>query len=102
MKKIFSSIIIIALNVCTVLSENYYIDATGGNDTNTDLSPEQAWASLNKVNCMSFVPGDSVLFKAGEVWNGQLLIDDKGTESQAIVYTSYVVVNENLILKQNE
>jgi len=70
-------------------AENYYIDASRGGDNNTGLSPEEAWASLNKVNAQSFSPGDSILFKAGEIWAGQLLIDDKGTVNKTIVYTKY-------------
>ncbi|WP_289054823.1 T9SS type A sorting domain-containing protein [Carboxylicivirga marina] len=71
------------------IASNYYIDSNSGNDFNSGLSPEKAWSSLSKVNNTSFNPGDSILFKSGEIWNGQLLIDDKGTENKPIVYTFY-------------
>lgn len=82
-------LLIIAFSAVFAKAENYYINATEGNDDNSGLSKVQAWATLAKVNAQSFSPGDSILFKAGEVWNGQLLIDDKGTESDTIVYSRY-------------
>jgi hypothetical protein len=88
MKKILS-ILLVFFSITIIQAENYYVDATGGNDANSGTSPSLAWASLNKVNGQSFNPGDSILFKAGEVWSGQLLIDDKGTDSNPIVYSKY-------------
>ncbi len=79
---------IIALHL-GVNATNYYIDASSGKDGNTGLTPQQAWATLSKVNNTLFNAGDSILFKAGEIWSGQLLIDDKGVEDKVIVYTSY-------------
>lgn len=89
LRAFYTTLMLIAFGFGSAQSENYYINATEGKDSNTGKLPEQAWASLSKVNSQSFSPGDSVLFKAGEVWNGQLLIDDKGTVSAPIVYTSY-------------
>ena len=71
---------IIAMHI-GVNATNYYIDSNNGDDKNSGLSPEQAWASLTKVNNTSFHAGDSILFKSGSVWKGQLLIDDKGCKS---------------------
>ncbi len=50
----------------------YFVDATGGNDGNSGLSPSMAWKSLAKVNGITFNPGSRILFKAGEVWTGRL------------------------------
>jgi hypothetical protein len=85
---IFILVILCVLSI-RIQAEKYYLDASSGKDVNSGLSPDQAWGSLSKVNGTSFHPGDSILFRAGEIWNGQLLIDDKGTSSNAIVYTSY-------------
>lgn len=50
----------------------YFVDATGGNDANTGLSPAQAWQTLTKVfdefAVGTFVGGDCILFKRGETW----------------------------------
>lgn len=37
-------------------SNVYYVDALLGNDTNSGTSPNEAWASLNKVNASIFQP----------------------------------------------
>lgn len=63
---------------------NYYLDATGGNDANTGTSPANAWRTLENLNAVSILPGDSVLFKRGEIWRGQLL--PKSGNSDARVY----------------
>lgn len=50
----------------------YYVDATGGNDSNTGTSQEQAWKTITKVNSEftsgTFGAGDELLFKCGETW----------------------------------
>lgn len=51
----------------------YYIDATGGNDANSGRSPTSAWKTIAKVNASTFLLGDWVLFKRGEVWTGTQL-----------------------------
>lgn len=65
------------LSACPFLSAfskagTYHLDATKGDDSFTGLAPDQAWKTLAKVNATEFQPGDRILFKAGEVWNGQL------------------------------
>ena len=49
----------------------YYVDSDGGSDDNTGTAPDQAWASLEKVNGFEFQPGDRLLFQKGDVWTGQ-------------------------------
>jgi len=83
------TLMVLQLFQIEIVAKNYYVDASSGSDSNTGLSHEQAWATLRKVNANSFNSGDSILFKSGEAWNGQLLIDGKGTKAKPIVYTSY-------------
>src|SRR5574343_163942 len=52
----------------------YYVDATGGNDDNTGLSAALAWKTIAKVNASTFNPGDSILFKRGEMWRETLVV----------------------------
>ncbi|MGL4736286.1 MAG: right-handed parallel beta-helix repeat-containing protein [Cellulosilyticaceae bacterium] len=47
--------------------KTYYV-SNSGDDGNSGLSPEMAWASVEKVNAMTFEPGDHVLFHAEGVW----------------------------------
>lgn len=68
----------------------YYVDATGGNDSNTGLSPAQAWQTIGKVNGETFLPGDQVVFKRGEAWNDAILrITWSGTAGHAITFGAY-------------
>ena len=50
----------------------YYVDAALGRDTFSGTAPNRAWRTLNKVNSKTFLPGDNLLFKAGQTWTGQL------------------------------
>ncbi|MCS5497438.1 right-handed parallel beta-helix repeat-containing protein [Cnuibacter physcomitrellae] len=58
----------------------YYVDATGGSDTNTGTSESAAWKSLAKVNALTASAGDRILLKAGSTWTNQYL-DLKGSGS---------------------
>jgi len=67
----------------------YYVDATNGNDFNNGLSPETAWKTISKVNSMDFKPGDTILFKRGEIWREQLIVPSSGTEGRPITFGAY-------------
>ncbi len=69
---------------------NYYVDAIGGNDSNSGTSETQAWKSLNKVKKMNFSPGDIIALKKGTVFYESLSISNKhGTSEKPIIFTSY-------------
>jgi len=52
----------------------YYVDAVNGNDRTTGKSPGTAFRTLDRVNKVAFVPGDTVLFRAGQTWTGRLTV----------------------------
>lgn len=66
----------------------YYV-RNGGNDSADGLTPETAWATVDKVNSYSFGAGDSVLFHEGDSWNQQLVIDWAGTSAEPAVVGAY-------------
>ncbi|MCF6271458.1 MAG: T9SS type A sorting domain-containing protein [Melioribacteraceae bacterium] len=70
-------------------AETYYINKKTGNDSNSGLSPNEAWENVEKVNGFSFAPGDSVLFSRGSTWNFTLLITSSGEEGNPIYYGAY-------------
>lgn len=76
----------------------YYIDSISGNDSFTGRSPDQAWQTVSKVNSMmtSFLPGDSILFKRGSVWNEQLNIETSGVSDEPITFGAYSSGNKPL------
>ncbi len=67
----------------------YYVDATNGNNISTGLTPQSPWKSIAKVNASSFVPGDSVLFKRGQVWREQLNVPSSGSYGNPITFGAY-------------
>ncbi len=92
-KRIICSFII-ALVANTIWATDYYVDATSGSDSNSGTSSGNAWKSLSKVNSFTFSPGDNLFFKAGEVWNGQLLLNDSGTNGNPIIVDQYGTGNK--------
>ena len=72
----------------------YYVDATDGNDswngrTGAYVSGTTGpWKTIQKVNSETQLPGDSVLFKCGEVWREGLLADS-GDAGGDVTYGAY-------------
>lgn len=67
----------------------YYVDSATGNDTNSGLDSSSPWKSLSKVNAMTFLPGDRILFKAGSRYTGVLKPKGCGVEGGPIVIDMY-------------
>jgi len=80
----------------------YYVDATGGSDSNDGLSEANAWKTISKVNSSSFNPGDSILFKRGEVWREQLTIPSSGSSGNPITFGAYGSGDNPLILGSDD
>lgn len=75
----------------------YFIDATGGNNGNTGLSPDQAWQTIAKLNTVTPNPGEWVLFKRGEKWEEILYPLGDGIAGNHINYGSYGTGNKPII-----
>ncbi|MCB1052277.1 MAG: right-handed parallel beta-helix repeat-containing protein [Acidobacteria bacterium] len=74
----------------SLFGTTYYVSSSGGNDGNTGLDPGHAFATVAKVNSLSLLPGDQVLFKCGDVWRGEVLrITRSGSAAQPIVFGSF-------------
>ncbi|WP_159522001.1 cadherin domain-containing protein [Sunxiuqinia indica] len=67
----------------------YYISSSTGNDSNAGTSTSEAWSTLNKVNAQHFSPGDQILFKRGDSWEGTLKPNSSGTKGSPIKYGAY-------------
>jgi hypothetical protein len=95
LSKIMCYITVISLPLCGLYSasieaqSNYFVSSSGGDDSNSGLTPKASWASLDRVNLASLNPGDSVQFKSGDIFYGQLTIDESGTAEKPILFTSY-------------
>src|SRR5688572_1433240 len=73
---------------------NYYVDAIAGDDGNSGKSPKQAWQSLEEIADRTFKPGDSILFKSGQIWYGRLVLRSSGSSEMSIVIASYGTGNK--------
>jgi hypothetical protein len=73
-----------------VQGTTYYVSPSG-NDNNSGTSPQDAWATVDKVNTVTFSAGDSILFEGGETFSGGLDFDasDAGTPANPITVGSY-------------
>jgi hypothetical protein len=68
---------------------SYYVDSATGNDANSGTSPGAPWKILAKVTGRIFLPGDSILFKSGGKWTGQLNPKGSGAAGNPIVIAQY-------------
>lgn len=75
-------------------AKNFYLSSKDGDDKYTFTqaqSPSTPWKSVAKLNEITsqLLPGDTVLFKRGEVFYGSVAIKASGTILRPIVITSY-------------
>lgn len=91
------SLIMISLFATPVFSAQYYVSKSQGNDSNSGLTPETPWKTLEKVSNTSFRPGDTIFLRRGDVWSEQLTVTSSGFENSPIIYTSYGSGNNPLI-----
>lgn len=77
-----------------IAKRKFYV--SNSDPASSDTNPgtiDQPWRTLDKVN--SFVrssahaPGDWILFKAGDTFNGNLIVGKSGTSADRIVYGAY-------------
>jgi hypothetical protein len=67
----------------------YYVSASAGDDANDGRSADAPWQSLEKVNTTVFAPGDHLLFRSGDRWQGHLRPQGSGAEGRPIRIDRY-------------
>lgn len=62
------------INSCSEVKTagNCYYVSENGDDNNSGISEKEAWRTLEKLNGFEFKDGDSVFFKRGDIFRGQL------------------------------
>jgi hypothetical protein len=70
-------------------STTYYVSSTAGSDANSGTSASSAWQTVAHVNSQTFQPGDSILFKRGDVWNESLTPPSSGSSGNPITFDAY-------------
>ncbi|MCP4639075.1 MAG: hypothetical protein GY851_01505 [bacterium] len=77
-----------ALLLATTANAATYYVAADGADANDGTSPATAWRTLPRVNNADLKSGDSLLFRRGDAWRGQLS-PQSGDETGPITYGAY-------------
>jgi hypothetical protein len=78
-------------------AEVYYISSSEGNDDNDGFSIQTPIKSIDKLNTIIFNPGDSILFKSGDYWQGMFWLNGSGSSSHPIVVDVYGGDNRPII-----
>jgi hypothetical protein len=68
---------------------SYYVSSSVGSDSNAGTSSSAAWQTIAHVNGQTFSPGDSILFKRGDVWNESLETASSGSSGNPIAFDAY-------------
>jgi len=94
MNKILIRHFLMSLSVLLLTSPDlhaatYYIDYSFGNDYSSGTSITAPWKSIYKINNSNFLPGDSILFKRGEIWKEYFDFPSSGNAFYPIVIGSY-------------
>lgn len=70
-------------------STTFYVDAKEGSDNNSGTSPDDAFKSLFKVTSKYYQPGDKILFKSGQTFNGSVTFKGYGDSKNGITIGTY-------------
>jgi hypothetical protein len=77
-------------------STNYYLSNTGS-DNNTGTSISSPWKTIAKLNTITYQPGDTIFFKSGDIFRGQITVNQGGNSSSSVVFTAYGNGNKPII-----
>lgn len=69
--------------------EHYYLDCAAGSDAAPGTTPTQPWQTLDKVNSVTFGPGDMISLRRGTTCRGTLTPQGSGTSAAPIVVNPY-------------
>src|SRR5690606_9350559 len=89
MKRLVYIMIACCLMAQGTYADTYYVDARDGDDGASGRDSTAAWRSLARVNQETFQPGDTLLFRAGRIYEGQFKPQGSGSEAQPIVVANF-------------
>jgi hypothetical protein len=74
--------------VITPASASTYYVSSFGRDTNNGLSPWTPWQTTAKVNATTFQPGDNILFRGGDTFDGPIILVGPNTGAPQQVFST--------------
>ena len=72
-----------------VEATTYYVSSSTGSDSASGTSAATAWQTVAHVNGQTFLPGDSILFKRGDIWNESLVPPSSGSAGNPITFDAF-------------
>ena len=85
-------LICLLVSTCSkpAIGSTYYISAEG-DDSDSGLAEGKAWLSIDRINKQDFEPGDRILFRGGDTFQGtiSLTAEDAGTVSSRLIVSSF-------------
>lgn len=97
MRKLITILFLCLLPLLIEAQTTYYVSATGS-DANNGTSTSTPWQTIAKVNALTKVAGDQILFKRGDTFYGSLSINQSGSSfSNPITIGAYGTGNDPVI-----
>lgn len=89
-----------------VLARTYYVSSTSGDDKNDGLSAAHAWRHVSKIfeksnSADPFRPGDSILLKRNDHWDGQIRLQANGTDQKPVTIGAYGIGSKPVLYGDN-
>src|SRR5581483_3852045 len=70
-------------------ASTYYVSTSDGDDSRDGQTAAAAWKTIAKVNGSTFLAGDQILFKRGDVWRESLVPPSSGAAGNPIKFDAY-------------
>ena len=92
--KMLTVITVFLFTIIHAKANNYYFSSSSGDDARTNMQAQNAatpWKTIDKLNAFinNINPGDSILFRAGDIFFGVINVKKSGTVLSPIVFASY-------------
>lgn len=84
----FLLIVLLSLASGNSFAVNYYV-SNAGNDSNSGTSSAEPWQTIDQLNTVSLLPGDSVFFLSGNIFRGQINVLSGGNVNAVIYFGTY-------------
>ena len=82
-------VLLLAVFGVNVEATTYYVSSSTGSDSASGTSAATAWQTVAHVNGQTFLPGDSILFKRGDIWNESLVLPSSGSAGNPITFDAF-------------
>lgn len=88
MKRMLMLILFLLVSSTAIAQTTYYVSSSG-NDANNGTSPATPWKEPNRIASATMYPGDMLLFKRGDKFEGAFSRVFQGTPSNPIIIGAY-------------